>query len=97
MTHLKLTLFAAAATLAASVGGASALPFNSSLPALAESNVQHVRIVCNQYGECYDTRKRHNTRYVTPYHRGHAYGRYDRRYRQPGVAIGVGPFGLWLR
>lgn len=95
MTHLKLTLFAAAATLAASVGGASALPFNSSLPALAESNVQHVRIVCNQFGQCYDTRNRHNTRYVSPYHRGYAYQRYDRRQRKPDVS--VGPFGLWLR
>lgn len=102
MTHLKLTLLAAAAIGAASIGGASALPFNSSTPSVGESNVQHARIVCDQFGRCYNThrRKPRSTVYFAPAPRGHAYGyydNYDRRYAQPGVAVGVGPFGVWVR
>ena len=97
MTNFKLTLLAAGAIGAASIGGASALPFNGSSPALGESDVQQVRIVCNQYGQCYDTRNRRTTRYYAPDQRGYAYGHYDRRYREPGVAVGVGPFDVWVR
>ena len=103
MTHLKLTLLAAAAIGAASIGGASALPFNSSTPSVGEGNVQNARIVCNQFGRCWNThrRKSRSTVYFAPAPRGFAYGaydrRYDRRYAQPGVAVGVGPFGIWVR
>ncbi len=101
MTHLKLTLLAAAAIGAASIGGASALPMSGSSPAI-ESNVQHVRVVCNQRGVCWDSRSprrtwrsgRNGPRYVQPQY-GYGYPQYG--YQQPGVGIGVGPFGVWVR
>jgi hypothetical protein len=98
MTNLKLTLLAAAAIGAASIGGASALPFNSSTPSLGEGNVQNARIVCDQFGRCWDTRrKQRSSRYYAPAPYGYSYGAYDRRYAQPGVGVGVGPFGIWVR
>ena len=98
MTSLKLTLFAAAAIGAASIGGASALPMSNISAALGENHVQDVRIVCGQSGRCYNTRRGY--RYARPY--GYApnynagyygapgYGYYGRR----GVGIGIGPFGV---
>lgn len=108
MTNIKLTLLAAAAFGAASVGGASALPFSNSTPSVGEGNVQLARTVCDRFGRCYDTRRRNRpTVYYAPqqnyaygYNNGYngynSYG-YDRGYSRSGVGVGVGPFGLWLR
>jgi hypothetical protein len=97
MTNLRLTLLAAASIGAVSVGGASAMPFDNSLAALNGSNAQQVRIVCDQFGRCYDTRRNYrSTRYYAP-DRGYAYGAYGQRYSSPGVRVGVGPYGVWVR
>jgi hypothetical protein len=106
MTNLKLTVLAATATLAASIGGASALPVNGSLPAPGASDVQQVRLVCNVFGQCYDTRWTvRSSRYYAP-HRSRYYDtRYDTRYnrhnreydRNRGIVLGFGPFGIQVR
>ena len=72
MTNLRLTLLAAASIGAVSVGGASAMPFDNSLAALSGSNAQQVRIVCDQFGRCYDTRRNYrSTRYYAPNRSGY--------------------------
>ena len=95
MTNLRLTLLAAASIGAVSVGGASAMPFDNSLAALNGSNTQQVRIVCDQFGRCYDTRR--NYRSNAHNRSGYAYGAYGQRYNSPGVRVGVGPYGVWVR
>jgi len=103
MTSLKLTLFAAAAIGAASIGGASALPMSNISAALGENHVQDVRVVCGQYGRCYNTRRGYRyarpygyargyyaPNYNTGYYGAPGYGYYGRR----GVGIGIGPFGF---
>jgi len=101
MTNLKLSMLAAAATLAASIGGASAMPLSTSPAAQADGLVHNARVVCNSNGQCWNTNNRsrtsrssrHNRRYVQP-HYGHQrhYG-----YQQPGVGVGLGPVGIWVR
>jgi hypothetical protein len=57
MKNITLTLLAATAIGAVSIGSASAMPFNNLSPALGESHVQNVRVVCNQNGRCYNTNR----------------------------------------
>ena len=106
MKNLSLALLAAAAIGAISIGSASAMPFGSMSPALGESDVQNVRVVCNRNGHCYNTGRVHRTvrpayrsvpRYQAQqyygndgYYAGPSYGYYDR----PLVGFGVGPFGF---
>jgi hypothetical protein len=105
MTNIKLTLLAAAAFGAASIGGASALPFSNSTPSVGEGNVELARIVCDRHGRCYDTRRNRPTVYYAPqqsyaygYNNGYnGYNGYDRGYGRSGVSVGVGSFGLWVR
>jgi hypothetical protein len=101
MKNITLTLLAATAIGAVSIGGASAMP-----PALGESHVQNVRVVCNQNGRCYDTNRvnRSARSYYAPryydspaYYGGNGYyaapsnGYY---YGGPRVGLGIGPFGF---
>jgi len=106
MKNLTLTLLAAAAVGVISLGSASAMPFGSPSPALGKSDVENVRVVCDQYGRCYNTRRtyRSTQRYYAPgyynggyynngYYGGPRYGYYGR----PHVGVGIGPlqFGLF--
>jgi hypothetical protein len=103
MKNLTLTLLAAAAIGAVSIGSASAMPFNNLSAALGESRVQDVRVVCNRNGQCYNTRRTYRfarpyyaPRYATPgygYYGGPGYGYYG----GPRVGIGIGPFGFVVR
>jgi hypothetical protein len=102
MTNIKLTLLAAAAFGVVSIGGASALPFSNSTPSVGESDVQLARVVCDRFGRCWNTnRSSRSTRYYyAPASPGYAYGSYgayDRRYDSPGIGVGVGPYGIWVR
>jgi hypothetical protein len=106
-------LFTAAAIGAIAIGSASALPLNNSLAALGESQVVDVRMVCNQRGQCYNTRRSHRSmnrqrrhrsvrRQFAPSHQvAPAYGYYgqpdDGYYGRPQVGIGIGPFDVIVR
>jgi hypothetical protein len=94
MKYFSLALLAAATLGAGAIGSASAMPVNH-VSAAVDSPVQHVRLVCNRYGRCYQTR-----RYVRPYYYGPRY--YHPRpyynsygyYGSPGIGVGVGPVGV---
>jgi hypothetical protein len=99
MKNVSLTLLAAAAIGAISLGSASAMPFSSVSPALGQSDVENVRVVCDRYGRCYNTRRTYRSahRYYAPgyyygpqYYGGPGYGYYG----GPRVGIGIGPFGF---
>ena len=101
MTNLKLTMLAAAAIGTAMIGSASAMPLNGLKALQGESLVQDVRIICNQWGQCYNTRNRSRTwyssrhnrqRYAQPYYGQPYYG-----YHQPRAGISFGPFGIYAR
>jgi hypothetical protein len=100
MKNFTMTLLAAAAIGAVSIGGASAMPFNDMSAALGESHVQDVRVVCDRHGRCYNTaranrraRTYYSPSYYNPgYYRGPGYGYYG----GPRVGIGVGPLGVGI-
>ncbi|HEY4720975.1 MAG TPA: hypothetical protein VII92_03960 [Anaerolineae bacterium] len=101
MKNVTLTLLAAAAIGAISLGSASAMPFSSVSPALGQSDVENVRVVCDQYGRCYNTNRRayrSSQRYYAPrhyndgYYNGHYNGPGYGYYGRPHVGVGVGPF-----
>lgn len=99
MKNISLALLAAATMGAVSISGASAMPFGSS--PLGESLVQDVRVVCDRFGRCYDTRPSNRVRtYHAPryYDRPAYYGShrgYDRGYYSgPRVGVGIGTFGV---
>ena len=99
MKKFTLSLLAAAAIGAMSIGGASAMPFSSGQAALGESLVQDVRVVCDRSGRCYNTNRRAVRQHYGSRHydrRGYnsrAY--YDQpRHRGPSVGIGIGPVGV---
>ena len=71
MRILTMTLLAAAAIGAVSIGSASAMPFGN--PASAQDSlVQDVRVVCDRAGRCYNTNR--NARYRGQGYRGNRYG-----------------------
>ena len=99
MKNITLTLLAAVAMGAISLGSASAMPFSRVSPTLGLNDVESVRVVCDRYGQCYNTRRTYRSmrRYDAPrYYSGRnryvapAYEYYD----GPRVGIGIGPFGL---
>lgn len=91
MTHFKLSLLASAVLGLASIGGASAMPLGNA-PAAGENIAQHARMVCDQWGRCYNTR---NHRRGDRYHRHDGYRGYDNGYYRQQRSYGFGPFGLF--
>jgi hypothetical protein len=62
MKNITLTLLAAVAIGAVSIGSASAMPFNNvSAALLGESHVLDVRLVCDRYRRCYNTGRAHRS------------------------------------
>lgn len=110
MKNITLTLLAAATIGAVSIGSASAMPLNDLSSALGESRVQNVRVVCDQYQRCYNTRGAYRSAradyapryYDSPayyggpsYYAAPSYGYYGNGYYGgPRVGIGIGPFGF---
>jgi hypothetical protein len=103
--NITPTLLAAAAIGAASIGSASAMPFNNVSAALGESNVQNVRVVCDRYQRCYNTARAYRSArpyYAPSYYDSPAYYSGPNYYAAPGygyyggpsVGIGIGPFGF---
>ena len=98
MKNVTLSFLAAAAIGTVSIGSVSAMPVNN-LAGLGESHVQDVRLVCDRYGRCYNTRRAYRS-YSQPYYGGGYYSGYGPGYGYyggPRVGIGVGPigFGVW--
>ena len=56
MKNVTLSLLAAAAIGAISIGSVSAMPVNN-LAGLGENHFQGVRLVCDRFGRCYNTRR----------------------------------------
>jgi hypothetical protein len=103
VNNLAISLAVGATALFASA--ASAAPLSADLSVVPASNVQNVRMVCDEYGRCW---REHGERRVIIREPGDSYGyaprdRYiDRRgydedrgpgigFRAPGVSVGIGP------
>ena len=95
MTHFKLSLLASAAIGIASISGASAAPAGN-VPAVGETTTQHVRVVCDRYGRCYNTRNRgaRHSRHHRHY-RNDGYHGYNSGYYSQRRSYGYGPFGIF--
>ena len=97
MKNVTLSLLAAAAIGAISISSASAMPI-SNLAGLSESHVQDVRLVCDRFGRCYNTRRAYRTYpYAQRYYGDGYYSGYGPGYGywgQRGAGIGLGPFGV---
>ncbi len=97
MKKLAISLMAGAGALLAT--SAFAAPLSNGITALPDSNIEQVRMVCNERGRCWRERseRRVIVRESYGYDRGRRYGRdYDdgRRdgvaIRAPGVSVGIG-------
>ena len=111
MKKVTLSLLAAAAIGAISIGSVSAMPV-SKLAGLSESHVQDVRLVCDRFGRCYNTRRAYRSYpYAQRYYGEPSYGYYSGYgrgyysgyggpgygyYGGPRVGIGVGPVGVGI-
>ena len=69
MKNVTLTLLAAAAIGAISIGSVSAMPVNN-LAGLGESHLQDARLVYDRFGRCYNTRRAYRSQgyYAQPYY-----------------------------
>ena len=102
MNTLAISLAVGATALFASA--ASAAPLSADLSVVPASNVQNVRMVCDEYGRCW---REHGERRVIIREPGDSYGyaprdRYIERrgydedrgpgigFRAPGVSVGIG-------
>ena len=88
MKNVTLSLLAAAAIGAISIGSVSAMPVNN-LAGLGESRFQDVRLVCDRFGRCYNTRRANRPYYAQGYYGQPGYGYYG----QPGYGYGYGYYG----
>ena len=99
MKRLALSLMAGAGALLAT--SAFAAPLSNGITALP-SNIEQVRMVCNENGRCWRERseRRVIVRESYAYDRGRGYGHRNRGYdrgerggvaiRAPGVSVGIG-------
>ena len=67
MKNVTLSLLAAAAIGAISIGSVSAMPVNN-LAGLGENHFQDVRLVCDRFGRCYNTRRAYRPYYAQGYY-----------------------------
>jgi hypothetical protein len=99
MKNLVIALAAGAGTLLATA--ASAAPLSADISVVPESNVQNVRMVCNEEGRCW--RERGERRVIIRERDSYGYApreRYIERrgyeerggigFRAPGVSVGIG-------
>ena len=103
MKKLAISLMAGAGALLAT--SAFAAPLSNGIAVLPESNIEQVRLVCNENGRCWRQRSQRRVIIRESYgsaDRGRIYGRRDRGYdydrsdrggvaiRAPGVSVGIG-------
>ena len=98
MKNVTLSLLAAAAIGAISIGSVYAMPVNN-LAGLGESHFQDVRLVCDRFGRCYNTRRAYRSQryYGQPgygYYGQPGYGYYRGYGYYGGPRVGIGPFGF---
>lgn len=107
MKNVTLSLLAAAAVGAISIGSVSAGMPVGNLAGLGENHLQDVRLVCDRFGRCYNTRRAYVRRYYRRpgyyggyygypgygYYGGYGYPGYG-YYGGPRVGVGIGPFGF---
>jgi hypothetical protein len=101
MRTFAIALAVGASALA--VSAASAAPLSSVVPSTPESNIQKVRMVCNEYGRCWHERSDRRViiregrdsydyapreRYYE--RRGYREDRGGVEFNAPGVSVGVG-------
>jgi hypothetical protein len=100
MNYLAISLAAGASALF--MTAASAAPLSADLSVVPESNIQNVRMICNENGRCW--RERSERRVIIRESDSYAYGPregYGRRgydedrggsigFRAPGVSVGIG-------
>jgi hypothetical protein len=101
MNSLAISLAVGATALLASA--ASAAPLSADVSVVAPSNVQNVRMVCNEYGRCWHERGERRViigeprdsygyapreRYID--RRGYDEDRGGIGFRAPGVSVGIG-------
>jgi hypothetical protein len=97
----KFAILLAVGASALFVTAASAAPLSSGLTALPDSNIEQVRMVCNENGRCW--RERGERRVIVRESESYDYApreRYQRRdyeerggsigIRAPGVSVGIG-------
>jgi hypothetical protein len=96
----KIAISLAVGASALFVTAATAAPLTVNRPAAADSDIQNVRMVCDEYGRCW--RQRGERRVILRESYGYAAPRehYQRRgyeergggigFRAPGVSVGIG-------
>lgn len=99
MKKLIVALAIGAGTLLAT--GATAAPLSNGITVMPDSGIEQVRMVCDEFGQCYRTRG--GRRIIVEREYGDSYNYYtpreryiERRYYNdgPSVGIGVGPSGV---
>lgn len=101
MKKLAISLMAGAGALLAT--SAFAAPLSNGITALPDSNIEQVRMVCNENGRCWRERSERRVIVRESYgsaDRGRHYGHRDRGHRHghgdgvairaPGVSVGIG-------
>ncbi|MBR1155572.1 hypothetical protein [Bradyrhizobium sp. JYMT SZCCT0428] len=100
MKKFIVVLAIGAGTLLAT--GATAAPLSNGITVMPDNGIEHVSMVCDEYGQCYRTRG--GRRVVVEREYGDSYNYYAPRERYierrgyyndgPSVGIGVGPGGV---
>ncbi|MBN8992976.1 MAG: hypothetical protein J0H42_32475 [Rhizobiales bacterium] len=100
MKKLIVSLAIGASALLAS--GANAAPLSNGIAVMPDNGIENVRMVCDEYGQCYRTRG--GRRVVVEQSYGDSYNYYAPRERYierrgyydsgPSVGIGIGPGGV---
>ncbi len=99
MKKLAISLMAGAGALLAT--SAFAAPLSNGITVLPDSNIEQVRMVCNENGRCWRERSQRRVIIRESYgsaHRGRHYGRHGHRHghrdgvaiRAPGISVGIG-------
>ena len=97
MNKLAISLMVGAAALLATA--ASAAPLSNGITTLPDSNIEQVRMVCNENGRCWQERSQRRVIVRDSYGyapRGRHYDRHRHGHRSgvgihaPGVSIGIG-------
>ena len=99
MKNMVISLALGAGAIFASAS-ANAAPLTKGLAMLPNTSIENVRLVCDQYGQCYRTRGGRRVIYGGGYGGGYAPGYYGGGPGYygggygPSVGVGIGPVGV---
>ena len=91
---LGMSLLAATALGGISIGSATALPLGNT-PPQNDGAAQNARLVCDQFGRCYNTRRHRGARHHRYHEQHYGYRGYDDGYYRSQRSYGFGPFGIF--